>query len=69
MNVVQILYPYVLVVVNMAIGWLSYALFTPEFAVPFLVIGLLVLLTVVGQTVRRYVPVPGQTGLQSEGPW
>ena len=69
MNAVQILYPYALAAVNLAIAWLSYALFTPEFAVPFLVIGLLVLLTVVGQTVRRYVPVPGQTGLQCEGPW
>jgi len=61
MNAVQILYPYALAAVNLAIAWLSYALFTPEFAVPFLAIGLLVFLAVIGQTVNRYVSVPGRT--------
>jgi len=61
MNVVRILYPCALAAVNVAIGWLSYALFTPALAVPFFAIGLLVFLAVIGQTVNRYVSVQGRT--------
>jgi hypothetical protein len=56
MNIGQILYPYVLSALNMLIGWLSYTLFTPEFGIPFLVIGLLVCLAVISQTVRPHIP-------------
>ncbi|WP_324664508.1 hypothetical protein [Haloarcula sediminis] len=55
MNAVQILYPYVLAALNIAVAWLSYVLLTPDFAVPFLAIGLLVFVAVVGQTAARYI--------------
>lgn len=54
MNAVQVLYPYVLAALNIAVAWLSYVLLTPDFAVPFLAIGLLVFIAVVGQTLARY---------------
>lgn len=54
MNAVQVLYPYVLAALNIAVAWLSYVLLTPDFAVPFLAAGLLVLIAVVGQTLARY---------------
>lgn len=69
MNVVQALYPYVLAALNVAIGWLSYAVFTPEFAVPFLAIGLLVFVAVVGETVTRYVPGPKRAERRRNKPW
>jgi len=64
MNVVHTLYPYALAATNIAIGWLSYTLVAPDFAVPFLAVGLLVLVAVVGRTATRYSPIGNRTRLQ-----
>jgi len=68
MNVVQILYPYVLATVNIVVGWLTYVLLTPDFAVPFLAIGLLVFIAVVGQTVAAHTPSRTRATLQRNKP-
>ena len=69
MNVAEALYPYVLAVANIAIGWLSYDVSRPGLAVPFLAIGLLVFAAVVGQTLVQYTPLRCRTERRREEPW
>lgn len=66
MNVVRTLYPFVLATLNISVAWLSYVLLTPDFAVPFLAIGLLVFITSVGQAVAGYVSSRTRTTLRRE---
>jgi len=54
MTLFQTLYPYALAGSNLAIGWVSYTALGPDTALPFLAVGLLVLLAVLGRTAARY---------------
>lgn len=55
MYLLQTIYPFALAVTNIAVGWLLYYLFESLFGGLLVVVGILVILALVGDTIRENI--------------